>query len=307
MQQQQLLQELNDLQAVIDRWFQTTSHDITAAHQKFATQIRYLEDAVGMSAPNGSTPENSARREKPIPQGLDWESLATPSRRPGQRESDVRTPSMASPPVSHSINYEAILDDVIQPSYGGSFPLNASGGTARGTRPTPESVARRADQPHSNPGSPCHVLVEFKRKRILQFESSFYVAPGEYVVVGGDRGEDIGLVTYSWPRGQKLQEPPVQSRNAAIGLGQVLRVANVLEVSQLQGVQTELEARAVGVAQEKVLEHQLPMVIVDAEYQFDRKKLTFFYQSQHRLDFRTLVRDLYKTFRARIWMEQDQS
>ncbi|CCW63880.1 unnamed protein product [Phytomonas sp. EM1] len=83
----------------------------------------------------------------------------------------------------------------------------------------------------------------------------------------------------------------------------VLRLATEKDVQQLHGTQTELEHRAIDVCAQRVLEHELSMVIVDAEYQFDKKKLTFFYQAQQRLDFRDLVRDLYKTFRARIWME----
>ncbi|GEQ66750.1 hypothetical protein JCM33374_g413 [Metschnikowia sp. JCM 33374] len=44
------------------------------------------------------------------------------------------------------------------------------------------------------------------------------------------------------------------------------------------------------------------MEIVDAEYQFDRKKLTFYYSAQRRLDFRSLVRELFRIYKTRIWM-----
>lgn len=54
------------------------------------------------------------------------------------------------------------------------------------------------------------------------------------------------------------------------------------------------------------------MAIIDAEYQWDRRKLTFFFsvtlpqfypnQPSPRIDFRTLVRDLYQIYRTRIWM-----
>ena len=155
----------------------------------------------------------------------------------------------------------------------------------------------------------CQVLVEFKRKRVLQFESNRYVAPGQYVVVGGDRGEDIGLVIYTWcetrqgtVKGIGLRGASL-SRSIGVGAGTVLRHAMAAEVSQLHGTISELERRAVEVCQQRVLEFGLPMVIADAEYQYDKKKLTFYYEAQQRLDFRDLVRDLFKTFRARIWME----
>ncbi|AYU83834.1 PSP1 C-terminal conserved region containing protein, putative [Leishmania donovani] len=184
-----------------------------------------------------------------------------------------------------------------------------------------------------DPRSSCEVLVEFKRNRVLQYESHEYVAPGSYVIVGGDRGEDLGLVVYVWcevaqegnghghagggagaldktaSASRKRQVVGVGltdsklPRSIGVGNGTVLRLASETDVQQLLGTQAELERRAIDVCAQLVLDHSLPMVIVDAEYQFDKKKLTFFYEAQQRMDFRELVRHLYKTFRARIWME----
>lgn len=46
------------------------------------------------------------------------------------------------------------------------------------------------------------------------------------------------------------------------------------------------------------------MHVVDAEYQFDRHKLTFFFEAEGRVDFRELVRDLFSMYKTRIWMQQ---
>ena len=46
------------------------------------------------------------------------------------------------------------------------------------------------------------------------------------------------------------------------------------------------------------------MHVVDAEYQFDRHKLTFFFEAECRIDFRELVRDLFSMYKTRIWMQQ---
>jgi hypothetical protein len=46
------------------------------------------------------------------------------------------------------------------------------------------------------------------------------------------------------------------------------------------------------------------MSVVDAEYQFDRHKLTFFFEAEGRVDFRELVRDLFSIYKTRIWMQQ---
>lgn len=48
----------------------------------------------------------------------------------------------------------------------------------------------------------------------------------------------------------------------------------------------------------------LPMSILDAEYQFDRHKLTFFFEADRRIDFRELVSELFSLYKTRIWMQQ---
>lgn len=35
------------------------------------------------------------------------------------------------------------------------------------------------------------------------------------------------------------------------------------------------------------------------EYQFDRRKLTFYFESDNRVDFRNLIKELFKLFRTR--------
>ncbi|KAK6460612.1 PSP1 C-terminal conserved region-domain-containing protein [Scheffersomyces coipomensis] len=46
----------------------------------------------------------------------------------------------------------------------------------------------------------------------------------------------------------------------------------------------------------------LQMKLIDAEYQFDRKKLIFYYSTSKRIDFRELVRELFRIYKTRIWM-----
>ena len=54
----------------------------------------------------------------------------------------------------------------------------------------------------------------------------------------------------------------------------------------------------------RVLQHQLPMKLVEAEYNFDGSRLTFYFTADERVDFRTLVRDLAATFHTRIELRQ---
>lgn len=52
------------------------------------------------------------------------------------------------------------------------------------------------------------------------------------------------------------------------------------------------------------MERRLPMRVLDAEYQFDRHKLTFFFEAEQRIDFRDLVSELFSQYKTRIWMQQ---
>jgi cell fate regulator YaaT (PSP1 superfamily) len=55
---------------------------------------------------------------------------------------------------------------------------------------------------------------------------------------------------------------------------------------------------------ERVKTHTLPMKVSDAEWQWDRKKLTVYFTAEQRVDFRALVRDLASLFHARIELRQ---
>ena len=55
---------------------------------------------------------------------------------------------------------------------------------------------------------------------------------------------------------------------------------------------------------ERVKAHALVMKVSDAEWQWDRKKLTIYFTAEKRVDFRALVRDLAALFRTRIELKQ---
>jgi cell fate regulator YaaT (PSP1 superfamily) len=55
---------------------------------------------------------------------------------------------------------------------------------------------------------------------------------------------------------------------------------------------------------DRVRDHALPMKVSDAEWQWDRRKLTIYFTAEQRVDFRALVRDLAGLFRTRIELRQ---
>jgi cell fate regulator YaaT (PSP1 superfamily) len=62
------------------------------------------------------------------------------------------------------------------------------------------------------------------------------------------------------------------------------------------------EVKALQLCQSKVRQKKLPMEVIDAEYQWDRRKLTFYFIAEKRIDFRELVRELFRLYKTRIWM-----
>jgi cell fate regulator YaaT (PSP1 superfamily) len=55
---------------------------------------------------------------------------------------------------------------------------------------------------------------------------------------------------------------------------------------------------------DRVHHHALPMKVSDAEWQWDKKKLTVYFTAEQRVDFRALVRDLASLFHTRIELRQ---
>ena len=66
----------------------------------------------------------------------------------------------------------------------------------------------------------------------------------------------------------------------------------------------EREAEAFKVAQDMIVERELPMKLIRVEYSFDAARATFFFFSETRIDFRELVKDLAYKLKSRIEMRQ---
>lgn len=143
---------------------------------------------------------------------------------------------------------------------------------------------------------------------------------GCYVKVEADRGEDLGIVVgkmsaekFNASAGRASFRPPSSNPTdlgasgttptCAADLKRVIRMATHDEVNLLT-IKREEEDELLRICRTKVRQRALPMNVVDAEYQFDRHKLTFFFEAEGRVDFRELVRDLFSIYKTRIWMQQ---
>lgn len=140
------------------------------------------------------------------------------------------------------------------------------------------------------------IKLSFKGNRREYFENpmDFPIVPGDYLIVETDKGQDLGKVSAV----TDTYEPRIQ-----ISSFQILRKAEDKDVKTLEQNRVD-ENGILAQSKEKIKELGLVMKLMDVEYQLDRKKLSFYYTAEERVDFRELVRVLAGMFRTRIEMRQ---
>jgi hypothetical protein len=157
-------------------------------------------------------------------------------------------------------------------------------------------------------------IVEFKAGRTDYFyiseKSGLIIKNNDLVIVEADRGKDLGKVVASnITNYQQIQAYQAQHADDGMELQKdmqihpkrIYRLAQKAEIDMLIAkCQDEIKAKSL--CQTKVRQKKLPMEIVDAEFQWDRKKLTFYFVSDRRIDFRELVRELFKIYKTRFWL-----
>lgn len=124
---------------------------------------------------------------------------------------------------------------------------------------------------------------------------------GDAVVVEADRGFDYGTV--------HLVGEMVRLRLRTKGIEPteefppVLRRASLDDMTRHEAMR-ELDAETFLIGRRTIDRMSLPMKLVDVEWQLDERKVTFYFTSEQRVDFRELVRRLAKRFRTRVDLRQ---
>ena len=157
------------------------------------------------------------------------------------------------------------------------------------------------------------VEVRFKgnRKEYFTWPSEDPLALHDAVIVEVERGQDLGRVSALGAVAEKKcggcngcslagsaappSPPPAPHR--------ILRRASPDDTAQAERLHEEEDAVRRKVM-ERVQQHALPMKVSDAEWQWDKKKLTVYFTAEQRVDFRALVRDLAGLFHTRIELRQ---
>ncbi|KAG2196479.1 hypothetical protein INT46_001044 [Mucor plumbeus] len=145
-------------------------------------------------------------------------------------------------------------------------------------------------------------VVEFKGGRSDVFYSQQKtIKEYDLVIVEADRGRDIGKITmeniskqqleifYSQLKNNNNQNPTAEEKKKylpnEIYVKCIFRQARSDEITLLMAKGQD-EAKALMVCQSKIKQKKLNMQVVDAEYQWDRRKLTFYFVAEKRVDFR---------------------
>jgi cell fate regulator YaaT (PSP1 superfamily) len=129
------------------------------------------------------------------------------------------------------------------------------------------------------------------------------VRPGQHVIVQVDRGEDLGEVSAIGTIAERKCSSSSGGCATATPKHTILRVAHNEELKRSQALRGE-EERARSETRKLVTKLKMKMKVTEAEWQFDRNKLIIYFTADKRVDFRELVRDLARTFRARIELKQ---
>ncbi|NND05670.1 MAG: hypothetical protein HKN87_04760 [Saprospiraceae bacterium] len=148
------------------------------------------------------------------------------------------------------------------------------------------------------------VEVSFKngaRKDFYRISPHMHVQSGDMVVVDNGSGYDVGRISLTGQLvGLQMKKKKVNRDRI---LHPVVREAGQRDLEKL-GEARDLEKKTLVRARAIARSLGLEMKIGDVEYQGDKRKATFYFTANGRVDFRELIRHYAKEFRVKIEMRQ---
>ncbi|MBT8327830.1 MAG: hypothetical protein KJP21_08905 [Bacteroidia bacterium] len=148
------------------------------------------------------------------------------------------------------------------------------------------------------------VEVRFKgsKKQFYKNINNLELFTGDKVIVDSDIGYDVGEVSLSGEL-VKLQLKKYGLDPESNEMRTIRSIANEDQLNKYDLVKAKEQATLES-ARTTALQLKLKMKISDIEFQGDGKKVTFYYTSEGRVDFRELIRRYASDFKARIQMLQ---
>ena len=127
------------------------------------------------------------------------------------------------------------------------------------------------------------------------FDSNGYnLKIDDEVIVETEKGLQYGVV---------VSLVPDDEVNKKMEYKNVIRICNKNDIRQYHNNLKDAK-RALDKCNEKIIEYELDMRIIDACYTFDRSQLIFRFVSDNRVDFRDLAKELGSIFKTRIELRQ---
>jgi len=138
-------------------------------------------------------------------------------------------------------------------------------------------------------------IKKIERPTSFRVPDGLEVRQGDFVVVESTQGaQDYGRI---------MQFVDARSFFRTTVVGRVLRVVGEDDLRRVRE-NAGMKEEAVKACAARIRDCRLPIKLVDAEYSFDRTRVTFYYWAEGRIDFRRLVKDLAGVFNCRIEMRQ---
>jgi cell fate regulator YaaT (PSP1 superfamily) len=140
--------------------------------------------------------------------------------------------------------------------------------------------------------------VRFKRAgKVYYFDPTGFeeLRTEDWVIVETSRGVEAGRVVIP------PTQVPEQEFNSR--LKPIQRRADWRDLTEMERFRLR-QPDILMTVREKARQYDLPIKVVRVEYSFDGSRLTIFFSSERRVDFREVIRDLTRSLRTRIEMRQ---
>lgn len=129
--------------------------------------------------------------------------------------------------------------------------------------------------------------------KIYSYQTDLALNRGDLVLLDIDQIIEEGIVI----------EKPQSMSSLEENQGEIIRKQT--DEDRLKIIEFRKQAQSlVEEAQKKIVRHGLKMKILNADISFDEKKLTFYFSADSRVDFRSLVTDLAKSYNKLIRLQQ---
>lgn len=139
-------------------------------------------------------------------------------------------------------------------------------------------------------------LIQFKKtgKRYYFDLNNLELEVGDKVVVETIRGVEVGYLTAF---------KDITKEDLVTELKPIVRLATEKDLKD-HAENLSLVPEIIETTKDLVKKNKLDMSVLDAKYTLDRKRLLIYFEADHRVDFRNLVKDLSAVYQTRIELRQ---